>query len=96
MDKTEAKALLASHLDELKARSYPELVELIGQVDARQVTGRSGAGYTIELDVMWDGQPGGDLRVFGSIDDGGLWNAFAPLSLGFVITPDGTLIEPES
>jgi hypothetical protein len=40
---------------------------------------------------VWDDRTGGDLRVIGSIDDGG-WRAFRPLSSDFIVRPDGTFV----
>lgn len=48
--------------------------------------GDSGTDYQIEIEVMWDGKGGGDLRVLGSIDDGGV-RAFCPLCDSFIVTP---------
>ena len=43
----------------------------------------SGATYQLELQFFWDNQPGGNVRVMGSIDDGG-WRAVVPLSRSFI------------
>ena len=53
--------------------------------------GASGATYRLELEVHWDGRPGGALRVLGFVDDGG-WPAFKPLSADFMLTPDGRFV----
>jgi hypothetical protein len=37
----------------------------------------------VEIQTFWDSQPGGNVRVMGSIDDGG-WRAFLPLSRSFI------------
>ncbi len=50
-----------------------------------------GAEYQIEVEVFWDGQQGGDIRVLGSIDDGG-WSAFRPLCEDFIIAPSGKFV----
>ena len=50
-----------------------------------------GVTYQIEIEAFWDSEPGGDIRVLGSIDDGG-WRAFAPLCDDFILTPAGQLI----
>ena len=89
MDKAEAGPILAARLELFRAKSYTELAGLIGDVQVFEETGPSGTLYILEVDVLWDHRPNGNLRVFGSIDDGGLWSAFSPLSDDFVLTPDG-------
>ena len=54
-------------------------------------TDRTGT-HTIE--VFWDSphDPGGDLRVIASIDDGRFLSALSPLSAGFMMDPDGEFV----
>jgi hypothetical protein len=47
--------------------------------------------YQIEIEVFWDNQRGGNVRVMGSIDDGG-WRAFMPLTRDFIKAPDGSFV----
>ena len=91
MNIEEARTLLADELSSWRARSYPELVEKMKDVIAFEVEGRSGAMYQIEIEVFWDDRRGGNLRVVGGIDDGGL-RAFAPLTDDFIMAPDGTFV----
>jgi len=42
----------------------------------------------LEILIRWDGKRGGDVRVMGSIDDGG-WRAFLPLCSDLLMTPSG-------
>lgn len=94
MDKSEARAVMAAQLDRYRAMSYAALRELIGETDAVEAAGPSGAAYQVEIQVMWDDQPDGDLRVHAGIDDGG-WRAFSPLTDDFLMAPDGTLVGEE-
>ena len=55
------------------------------------MVGTSGTVYQLEIQAVWDGRKGGDLRVMGSIDDKG-WRAFAPLISDFIVRPDGTFV----
>ncbi|MDI6812193.1 MAG: hypothetical protein QME75_13555 [Deltaproteobacteria bacterium] len=87
MDKAEAGVLLEEFLQELKARSYRELQEFIRNPVCFERTGPSGAVYQIEYEAVWDAEPGGDLRIIASIDDGGLLSAMMPVSSGFIVTP---------
>jgi hypothetical protein len=53
------------------------------------VQGASGVEYQIEVEVQWDDQPGGNIRVLAAIDDGSFRAAFSPVCDGFVLAPDG-------
>ena len=63
---------------------------MLGNQGCDEVRGPSGVEYQIEVDILWDDEPGRALRVAGSIDDGG-WRAFSPLCDDFLLEPDGTL-----
>ncbi len=51
-------------------------------------TGLDAATYQLEIEVLWDGPRGGNVRVIGSIDDG-RWRAFVPITRSFVKSADG-------
>ena len=93
MDRDEAQSLLAEQMQGFKKKPYGELVSLIGDVWAEQVNGQTSTCYTIEIEVFWDYKPDGDVRVLGSIDDGGLRTAFSPLCNDFIVTPAGKIID---
>ena len=93
MDKTEARAVLEEFLRELKTRSYLELQEFISNPECLERVGPSGTVYQIEYESVWDFEPGGDLRLIASIDDGGLLSAMLPVSSGFLISPQGEVID---
>ncbi|MEN8188970.1 MAG: hypothetical protein ABFS19_03930 [Thermodesulfobacteriota bacterium] len=48
--------------------------------------GPGGRKYQIEIQIFWDDKTGGDIRVMGSVDDGGL-RAFIPLAADFIKSP---------
>ena len=48
--------------------------------------------YQIEIQVFWDDKPKGDVRVAGSIDDGG-WRAYLPLCRDFIMAPDNSFVD---
>src|SRR5438874_858878 len=52
---------------------------------------RSERGTRVEVEALWDDRPDGNVRVMGSIDDGG-WRAFVPLTESFVMACDGSLV----
>jgi hypothetical protein len=45
----------------------------------------------VEVQVVSDGETHGNIRVIGSIDDGG-WRAVVPLTEAFLLAPDGSCI----
>ena len=88
MDKVEARSVLLAHLEEWRRRTYAELAGEVGQSRQFEATGQSGTRYQVDVQVRWDDEPNGDIRVLGGIDDGGL-RAFAPLTGDFILGPDG-------
>jgi hypothetical protein len=92
MTNEEARRLLARELEVFRRESYADLVR---RIDADPVVyERDGSGstrYQLEIQVLWDGPRGGDVRVMGSVDDGGLW-AFVPLTRSFIKTADESVI----
>jgi hypothetical protein len=91
MDNREAAAVLREHLAGYRRRSYSELVGLRGRPQTAELQAGSGRRYQIEVEVSWDGQAGGAIRVLGSVDDGGL-RSFKPISQDFILRPDGTFV----
>jgi hypothetical protein len=49
----------------------------------------------LDVLVYWDGEPGGNVRVIGTIDDGGA-RAFVPMSDDFIKAPDGSFVSEKS
>jgi len=91
MDNREAREILRRHLDTYRRRTYAQLIELIGDPHTCELTAPSGKSYQIEVEALWDDQPEGNVRVMGSIDDGG-WRAFVPLTESFIMACDGSLV----
>ena len=64
-------------------------------IDAEPVTGErtgsSGKWYQIKIQAFWDGKPGGDIRVVGSVDDGG-WRTFCPFTESFIKSPSNEFV----
>ncbi len=92
MHNEEALALLEAELAPLREESYDQLVRRMsaGSLNVERV-GPSGAKYQLEIQVHWDDRQGGNVRVSGSIDDGG-WRAFVPLTRDFIKAPDGSFV----
>jgi hypothetical protein len=92
MNNQEAIALLEQELARLRDEPYAALANRMSAgVLAYERVAPSGTRYQVEVQVFWDDRPGGNLRVMGSIDDGG-WRAFLPLNRDFVKAPDGSLV----
>jgi hypothetical protein len=88
MNREEALSILNSKLDQYRQMSYAELSAMVGGEECQEAVGPSGVEYQIEIQVMWDHRPNGDIRVLGAIDDGGL-RAFVPLSSDLLVKPVG-------
>ncbi len=91
MDKVEAKRILAEQLERYRSMSYSQLLQLMGEPQTMEVIGSSGPKYALEFEVLWDHEARKDLRVIGSIDDGG-WRALSPLSDSFIMREDGSFV----
>lgn len=91
MDRSEALSVLDSALAGYRARAHRDLLPLLTRQDTFTVPGPSGTVYQLEIQAVWDGPRNGNLRVIGSIDDGGL-RAFVPLTRDFVLSPDGQFV----
>lgn len=84
MNKDEAKGIIQEELEPFRLKPYAELVLMIeGEPFVTERVGPSGTRYQIEIEAFWDDKSGGDVRVIGSIDDGG-WRAFMPLGDDFI------------
>ena len=93
MDKAEAQSVLDQQLALFTRRSYADLVAVIDCPQATQATGPSGAKYNIEFNVFYDdGHKKKDLRIFGSIDDGGARTFMLPLTKTEIMKPTGELV----
>jgi hypothetical protein len=92
MDRARAEEILSAVLDEYRLMSYAELTQLIRSGPAVElVTTPGGDQYQIELQVFWDDSTGGNVRVLGSIDDGGL-RALFTLTDDFIMNSSGELV----
>jgi hypothetical protein len=92
MDRIEASILLQEFLQDLKTRSFLELQELLSNPVCIERQGPSGVIYQIEYEAVWDFEPGGNLRLIASIDDGGLLSAMMPVTSGFLVPSQEEII----
>ena len=110
MDKEEMKSVLADHLAEFRGRNYDDLVRKIERTKREhdclahfEGVAQDGTTYQIELNVFWDDQPKGNIRVIGDISVEpqkrllGFLPIFRPnLTDDFIMAPDGTFIGEEA
>jgi hypothetical protein len=92
MNKLEAKEIIAKQLKPYREKPYSELIEMIGaEPITYDFSGPSGTLYQIEIKAFWDHRPNGNIRVMGSIDDGG-WKAFSPIGSNFIKNPSNEFV----
>ena len=103
MNKAEALEVLRPELGRWRSRPWSALRERIeaspeaGWPRRRQysekseIRGDGGTLYQVQIDIFWDDEPDGVIRVTGVVDDGGL-RAFVPLTEDFLVRPDGTFV----
>ena len=91
MDTGAARKVLNKWLAKLRAVPYRELAARVDTVSTDEVARDSERSWQLEVQVLWDEEPDGNIRVIVSIDDGGL-RAFVPMSESFVKAPTGEFI----
>lgn len=92
MDTEEPRTLLAEQLLPYRGEGYKALQRLLAEPDIFEIQGPSGTGYRIRIEAVWDDRPGGNLRVFGLLEDGEGLAAFAPVTGEFTIASTGAII----
>lgn len=79
-----AKKLLNEVIEEWKRYTYEELSGFISSAPTTlEVPDSDGKLYLIKIQVFWDDQDEGDIRVIGAIDDGG-WRSLYPITEDFI------------
>jgi hypothetical protein len=91
MDEENAGAVLAEKIGPYRSKSYAELKAMIDRFDDYEVPTPEGSLYHIQIQVFWDGEPDGNIRVMGGIDDSS--SLRSPLVDDFVMAPDGSFLE---
>lgn len=93
MDPLEALLVLSAEAAKYAGRSHAELSALIDHPAHLEVLSAGGTRFQIEVSAAWDDKPRLALRLFFSVDDGGL-RAFLPLTRGALVQP-GQLFDGE-
>jgi hypothetical protein len=91
VNKEVARNLLQAELTRLRSVPYADWFRRLEKPQTTEVLGSDGIRYQIEVQAFWDGMSGGDIRVMGGIDDGGV-SAFIPMTDSFIISPDGRFV----
>ncbi len=89
-DREEMEEILSGEESRLRRMSYSELQRFV-QPEVRELRGKTGAEYQLEVQAFIEDKKRGHLRVMVDIDDKG-WRAFAPLGDSFIVTPDGSFV----
>jgi hypothetical protein len=84
-----AHSLIDAEVRRLRQLAYSGLARLVGAQQTKEVVGDDGRSYQLEIEAVWDGAKGGDIRVIVSAHDGG-WRAFKPVTGDFIMRPDGS------
>ncbi len=91
MSSGEARRVLKQRLAKLRALPYRDLAARVDSVFTEEIARDSERWWQLELEVVWDDEPNGNVRVNASIDDAGL-NTFVPLTESFVKSPSGEIV----
>ena len=91
MNTVAAQRVLNEWLVKLRTVPYRELASRVDSVTTDEVVRDSERSWQLEVQVLWDDEPNGNVRVMVSIDDGGL-RAFVPMTESFVKSPSGDFV----
>jgi len=88
MNHEEALGALDLEVARLRGQTHMQLAAYIDKPQHAEHIAASGRWYQVEIGAAWDDQPGQVLRLFFSVDDGGLRSYF-PLTRCGLIPPGG-------
>ena len=91
MDNVAAQKVLHEWVTKLRSVAYRELASRVDSVTTDEVVRDSERSWQLEVQVLWDDEPEGNIRVVVSVDDGGL-RAFVPITESFVKSPTGDFV----
>ena len=91
MDTVAARRVLNEWLVKLRAVPYRELAARVDSVTTDEVVRDSQRSWQLEVQVLWDDEPDGNVRVMVAIDDGGL-RAFVPITETFIKSSTGEFV----
>jgi len=93
MDVAEAEGILEQQIAELRKLTYSDLKRFADGhiIQTPEAQGASGIRYYLEIQTVWDGKVGPNIRVIAAIDDGGI-RALRPVTRNFIKAPDGSFV----
>jgi hypothetical protein len=91
MSRDDALALADEVLANLRNHSYDECRDLMNAVSRRELRGRDGKVYQVQIEAFWDGRKNGNIRVMVAVSGGG-FSDFKPWCRDFIIQPDGSFV----
>jgi hypothetical protein len=86
MNRDEALEVLNREVARLHGRTHAELVALIHAPWHSEHVTESGHKYQVEVGAAWDDKPDQVLRLFFSVDNGGI-RAYVPLTMCGLVQP---------
>ncbi len=91
--KEQMEKILKEKVDELMNLRYEDLLRLVDKEPEHITYGipENEDFYQIEIDVFFDDEKQKNIRVLGTIDNGGM-SAFFPLNYGFIMTSEGKIL----
>ena len=93
-NEAEAREVLLEEMEKIKKFSYVRLKNFMSamSMEAYDTVAKSGAGYEINVESSWQDNPEGNLLVHVMVFEKE-WLAFFPVAGGFVMAPDGSVLE---
>ena len=91
MGRDEALTLADEVLEDLRKLSYDECRQLMNAVSTRELRGRDGKEYQVQIEAFWDAKKNGNVRVMVAVSGGG-FSDFKPWCRDFIIAPDGSFV----
>jgi hypothetical protein len=92
MNRAEAELVAEDIAGRYRVNPREELLRLIDKQESFEVAAPSGNRYQLEVTAVWDDRERNNLRVFVAVDDGGFFSAISPLTVDFIVAPDGTFV----
>lgn len=86
MNRTVASKVLADALLPWSKKSHTELTSLVGKRFHDTLRGIDGPPVQVEIEVLWDADAGGTIRVLAEVDAGGI-RALFPWTDSVLVKP---------
>ena len=95
MNKAGYLAELSLFIHERPTPTFSEWTSLIGKPTTHTHISKNGIEYQVEINVYWDDEDGGDLRIIYSIDNGRSWRTFIPVTKSEILKANDRLSSQE-